>query len=116
MEWISLIIYFGIIGVVSIMILLISALLGPRKRIPGKLSPYECGMELLMGARENFSIKYYIIALIFILFDIEILFLIPWAVNIKFLGIAGFVEMVIFLIVLGAGLFYVVKRGAFRWD
>ncbi len=93
-----------------------SHLVGPRKSSAVKLAPYECGMPLLSSAQDRFSIKFYIIAMLFILFDIEAVFLYPWAVMYKRLGIFGFVEMGVFIIILLVGYVYVWKKGALEWE
>lgn len=98
----------------------IHALLGrPRVRTSNKTDSYEAGIpvEVRIGtARERFSVRFYLVALLFIIFDIEAVFLYPWAVNFKALGLFGFVEMVIFLSVLVVGWVYVLKRGALKWE
>src|ERR671914_2410534 len=101
---------------------LLSQLVGQRKRTRTKLMPYECGKDPVGSARERFSVKFYLIAMIFILFDIEVIFLIPWAVVFRTLsspqyGLADliFFEMIIFIALLGAGLVYVIKKGALDW-
>lgn len=93
-----------------------SRLIGVKKPTELKLSPYECGMPLLQGAEQRFSVKFYIIAMLFILFDIECVFLYPWAVMFKRLGIFGFVEMGVFIIILLVGFIYVWKKGALEWE
>jgi len=93
-----------------------SSLIGPRRKGKGKTEPYECGVPLLDSAHGRFNVRYYLVALFFILFDIETVFLIPWALIHKSLGVAGLVEMGIFVGVLAAGLAYVWKRGALEWD
>src|SRR5438552_4497531 len=100
--------------------ILLSQLVGQRKRTRTKLMPYECGKDPVCSARERFSVKFYLIAMIFILFDIEVIFLVPWAVVAKRLAAEGFrtfvyVEMMIFIALLLAGYIYVVKKGAFDW-
>jgi NADH-quinone oxidoreductase subunit A len=100
--------------------ILLSQFVGQRKRTKTKLMPYECGKDPVGSARERFSVKFYMIAMIFILFDIEVIFLIPWAVVFKTLaaqGLRGFVyaEMMLFIGLLLAGYIYVVKKGAFDW-
>ena len=102
---------------------LISQFIGQRKRTRTKLMPYECGKDPVGSARERFSVKFYLIAMIFILFDIEVIFLIPWAVVFKTLagpayGLRTLVyaEMMIFIALLLAGYIYVVKKGAFDWS
>jgi NADH-quinone oxidoreductase subunit A len=102
---------------------LISQFIGQRKRTRTKLMPYECGKDPVGTARERFSVKFYLIAMIFILFDIEVIFLIPWAVVFKTLAgpayglrILVYSEMMIFVGLLLAGYIYVVKKGAFDWS
>jgi NADH-quinone oxidoreductase subunit A len=73
-------------------------------------------MEPIRSARERFSVKYYMVAVLFILFDIEVIFLYPWAVNFRALGLFGYVEMVIFITILFIGYFYILRKGALKWD
>jgi NADH-quinone oxidoreductase subunit A len=99
---------------------LLSQFVGQRKRTRTKLMPYECGKDPVGSARERFSVKFYLIAMIFILFDIEVIFLIPWAVVFKTFAASGYrnlvyVEMMIFVALLLVGYIYVVKKGAFDW-
>jgi NADH-quinone oxidoreductase subunit A len=95
---------------------LLSAFVGPRRPVPEKFEPYECGMPPVGLARERFSVKFYLVAMLFIIFDIEIIFLFPWGVIFKELGWFGFVEMGIFLLVLILGLAYVWRKGGLEWD
>ena len=99
---------------------LLSQFVGQRKRTKTKLMPYECGKDPVGSARERFSVKFYLIAMIFILFDIEVIFLIPWAVVFRTLVAQGlrwfvYVEMMLFIGLLLVGYIYVVKKGAFDW-
>ncbi|HKQ51871.1 MAG TPA: NADH-quinone oxidoreductase subunit A [Pyrinomonadaceae bacterium] len=101
---------------------LLSQLVGQRKQTRTKLMPYECGKDPVGNARERFSVKFYLIAMIFILFDIEVIFLIPWAVVFREFTEAGgaarlliYVEMMLFVVLLLVGYVYVVKKGAFDW-
>lgn len=96
--------------------LLLSWILGPKKPNPKKLSPYECGITPVGDARHRYPIRFYIIAMLFILFDIEAIFMYPWAVYYKQLGLYGLVEMFIFLGILILGYVYLWKRGAFEWE
>ncbi|HUL44740.1 MAG TPA: NADH-quinone oxidoreductase subunit A [Bacteroidota bacterium] len=89
---------------------------GPKNPSDVKLSTYESGMEPIRNARERVSVKYYIIAMLFILFDIEVVFLYPWAVNFRLLGVFGLVEMGIFIFILLLGYLYVWKKGALEWN
>ena len=90
--------------------------LGPRRPSEEKLSTYESGMEPVRSARERFSVKFYLVAVLFILFDIEIVFMYPWAVMFRQLGWFGFVEMLVFIAILLVGYLYILKKGALRWD
>lgn len=94
----------------------LSALIGQKKPNAIKLAPYECGVPLIGSARERFSIKFYIIAMLFILFDVEAVFLYPWAVIFKRLGMFGFIEMGVFILILLLGYVYVWKKGALEWE
>ena len=93
-----------------------SFLIGPKKPSAVKLAPYECGMPLVGTARQRFSVKFYLVAMLFILFDIETVFLYPWAVVFKDLGMFGFVEMGVFILILLVGYIYVWKKGALEWE
>lgn len=93
-----------------------SHLLSAYRPTPAKANPYESGISPLGDTRERFSVKFYTVAILFIIFDIETIFLIPWGVLFRRLGIFGFVEMLIFMIVLLVGFIYVWKKGALEWD
>jgi NADH-quinone oxidoreductase subunit A len=90
--------------------------LGPKRKTQTKLDPFECGIESIGNARAPFSVKYFLVAILFVLFDIEVIFMYPWAVLFKELGVRGFVEMMIFIGFLLTGFFYIMKRGALKWD
>jgi NADH-quinone oxidoreductase subunit A len=90
--------------------------LGPRRPTDEKLSTYESGMEPVRTARERFSVKFYMVAVLFILFDIEVVFLYPWAVSFRQLGVSGYVTMVVFIVILLIGFYYVWRKGALEWD
>lgn len=96
--------------------IVLSEILGPKRSTRTKLSTYESGMEPVKSARERFSVKFYLVAMMFILFDIEIVFMYPWAVQFKELGMYGFVAMILFMVLLFSGYLYVVKKGALKWD
>ena len=89
---------------------------GPKNPNEQKLSTYESGMEPIRTARDRVSVKYYMVAMLFILFDIDVVFLYPWAVNFRALGYAGYMEMLVFIIILMAGYLYLWRRGALEWD
>ena len=90
--------------------------LGPQRPNEAKNSPYECGFEAFEDARMKFDVRYYLVAILFILFDLEIAFLFPWAVALKEVGMAGFVAVVIFLAILVVGFVYEWKKGALDWE
>ena len=96
--------------------LVFSSLIGSKKPSALKLSPYESGCEPVGTARERFSIKFYLIAMLFILFDIEAVFLYPWAILYKKLGMFGLAEMGVFIVILFVGYIYVWKKGALEWE
>ena len=91
-------------------------LLGVHRPDPEKLSPYECGFEAFEDARMKFDVRYYLVAILFILFDLEIAFLFPWAVALKQIGVFGLIAMGFFLLILVVGFIYEWKKGALEWD
>ena len=96
--------------------ILLSYIIGPKKPDKAKLSPYECGFEAFEDARIPFQVKYYLIAILFILFDLETAFFFPWAVALDHIGWFGFTTMMIFLVILVIGFIYEWKRGALEWE
>ncbi len=93
----------------------ISRWIGPKRPTEEKLSTYESGMEPVKSAHERFSVKFYLVAMMFILFDIEIVFMYPWAVMFRELGFSGFIEMMVFIGILLIGYLYILKKGALEW-
>ena len=96
--------------------LILGKILSPNKPDTEKNSPYECGFEAFEDARMKFDVRYYLVAILFILFDLEIAFLFPWAVVLKEIGLFGFVAMMVFLFILVVGFVYEWKKGALEWD
>jgi NADH-quinone oxidoreductase subunit A len=96
--------------------LIATTLIGPKKHFADKMEPFECGESPIVSPKLRFSVKFYLVALFFVIFDIEAVFVYPWAVLFKELGIFGFVEMMIFISILAIGLIYVWKRGALEWE
>lgn len=94
----------------------VTHLLGPKRKSEVKLETFECGIESTGNARMPFSIKYFIVAILFVLFDVEVIFMYPWAVNFKEMGLFGFVEMLIFLGLFLLGFTYVIRKGALKWE
>jgi NADH-quinone oxidoreductase subunit A len=108
---------FILVGIaVGVAPLAIGKLLGPSKPDPAKLSPYECGFEAFEDARMQFDVRYYLVAILFILFDLEIAFLFPWAVSLDTIGFTGFISMMIFLAILVVGFVYEWSKGALDWE
>jgi NADH-quinone oxidoreductase subunit A len=97
-------------------LLTVGSLLAPNRPDPEKLSPYECGFEAFEDARMKFDVRYYLVAILFILFDLEIAFLFPWAVVLPEIGFAGFAAMMVFLAILVVGFVYEWKKGALEWE
>jgi NADH-quinone oxidoreductase subunit A len=111
------ILLFIIVGLaVGVAPLVLGKLLGPSRPDPEKLSPYECGFEAFEDARMKFDVRYYLVAILFILFDLEIAFLFPWAAVINEIGFAGFLSMMIFLAILTVGFIYEWMKGALEWE
>ena len=101
---------------VGVVPLVLGYVLGPNRPDDAKNSPYECGFEAFEDARMKFDVRYYLVAILFILFDLEIAFLLPWAVALQDVGMAGFVAVLIFLAVLVVGFAYEWKKGALDWE
>lgn len=114
--WLSILIMIALGAGFALVSILLSSLLGPRQPTPEKLAPYECGMPPVGDARERQSVKFYLVAMIFLLFDIEIAFLYPWAMALRELGWPGFVQVALFLLLLLAGYVYVWRKGALDWS
>jgi NADH-quinone oxidoreductase subunit A len=90
--------------------------MGPRRKTKVKLETFECGIDVQGNARTPFSIKYFLVAILFVLFDVEVIFMYPWAVNFKKLGLLGIVEMFTFISVFLVGFVYIIKKGALKWE
>jgi NADH-quinone oxidoreductase subunit A len=108
---------FMLVGLgVGVAPMVLGRVLGPHRPDNAKLSPYECGFEAFEDARIKFDVRYYLVAILFILFDLEIAFLFPWAVVLKEIGTFGFVSMMIFLAILTVGFIYEWMKGALEWE
>ncbi len=123
LDYLPILLMFVVAAGFAVASVVLSQLIGQRKQMRAKLMPYECGKDPVGTARERFSVKVYLIAMLFILFDIEVIFLIPWAVVFKTLsspeyGLRNLVyfEMILFIVLLAAGLVYVIKKGALDWS
>ena len=96
--------------------MLATHLLGPKRNTQVKLEAFESGIPSIGNARIPFNIKYFLVAILFVLFDVEVIFMYPWAVNFKELGMQGFIEMILFIVSLLIGFFYIIKKGALTWE
>jgi NADH-quinone oxidoreductase subunit A len=113
--WLSILIMIALGAGFALFSVILSNLLGPSKPSAEKSAPYECGMPAVGDARERQSVKFYLVAMIFLLFDIEVAFLYPWAMALRDLGWPGFVQVVLFMVLLLAGYVYVWRKGALDW-
>ncbi len=114
--WLSILLMIALGAGFAVISVILSSVVGPRKPTPEKMAPYECGMPPVGDARERQSVKFYLVAMIFLLFDIEVAFLYPWAMAIRDLRWVGFVQIIVFFLVLLAGYAYIWKKGALNWD
>ena len=115
-DYFPILVFLAISVVMGIILLSLGSLLGPRRPDSEKLSPYECGFEAFEDSRTRFDVRYYLVAILFIIFDLEIAFFIPWAVVLEKLGASGLLAMVVFVIELVIGFFFVWKKGALEWE
>ena len=116
LKYIPAILLFLMALAIPLIMLAIAGRTGPRQPSPRKMTPFECGVESLGDTRHRFSVRFFLVALFFIVFDIEAVFIYPWAVLFRELGMFGLVEMGVFLLILMLGLFYVWKKGALEWE
>jgi|SRR4249919_114792 len=115
-EYLPTLLFLIVAGGIGVALLVVGRVLGPQRPSVEKLSPYECGFAAFEDARMQFDVRYYLIAILFIVFDLEIAFVFPWALVFRELGIFGLVEMGVFLALLVIGFVYVWKKGALEWE
>ena len=115
-EYLPVVIFLGLAIAISLLFLVASSLLAPRKPDPEKLSAYECGFNAFDDARMKFDVRFYLVSILFIIFDLEVAFLFPWAVAFKDVSMVGFWSMMVFLAVLTVGFCYEWKKGALEWQ
>ena len=115
-EYLPVLLFLIVSTGIGVALLIVGAVLGPKRPGADKLSPYECGFEAFEDARMKFDVRYYLVAILFILFDLEIAFLFPWAVVFHEIGTFGFLAMVLFLAILVVGFVYEWKKGALEWE
>ena len=109
---IMLLMALGIAGGMVVM----TTFLGPKRRFADKMEPFECGESQLVSPHQRFYVKFYLVGVLFVLFDIEAVFFFPWAILFRRLGMFGFIEMLLFILILGVGLLYVWKSGGLDWE
>ena len=115
-EYLAIFIYFLFSLALALVILGLSFVFSPQRPDPEKISAYECGFDPFDDARGRFDIRFYLVAILFIIFDLEVTFLFPWAVTLRNVGLCGFWAMMVFLIVLTIGFIYEWKKGALEWE
>ena len=117
-QYFSVLVFMGLAVFMGVAMVTLGMLLGPRRPDPQKIAPYECGFEAFEDARMKFDVRYYLVAILFVLFDLEIAFLVPWAIMLKgeTLGALGFWSVMVFLLILVVGFVYEWKKGAMEWD
>tara|TARA_Y100001935_G_scaffold213677_1_gene184539 strand:- start:321 stop:689 length:369 start_codon:yes stop_codon:yes gene_type:complete len=115
-DYLPIILFLVIALILSAGFILINFLLSPNNPDPEKLSAYECGFEPFNDSRMEFDVRFYLVAILFIIFDLEIAFLFPWAISLGTIGVFGFVSMMIFLFILTIGFIYEWKKGALDWE
>jgi len=115
-DYFSIIIFFVIALGLSCVFIILNYILSPKNPDPEKLSAYECGFEPFNDSRMEFDVRFYLVAILFIIFDLEIAFLFPWAISLGNIGVLGFISMMIFLFILTVGFIYEWKKGALDWE
>jgi NADH-quinone oxidoreductase subunit A len=115
-NYVPVLIFLGVATGMGVLLLALGFLFGRGSKDPSKLSPYECGFEPFEDSRMKFDVRYYLVAILFIIFDLEIAFLFPWAVSLDVVGTFGLISMGIFLALLVVGFIYEWKKGALEWD
>ncbi|HEX5079466.1 MAG TPA: NADH-quinone oxidoreductase subunit A [Geminicoccaceae bacterium] len=116
LEYLPILIFLGIAVGMTVMILMASFVIARQRPDAEKLSPYECGFDPFEDARGRFDVRYYLVAILFIIFDLEVAFLFPWAVSLGNIGLFGFWSMIFFLAILTIGFVYEWKKGALEWE
>ena len=115
-DYLSIIIFLTIALILSVGFIFVNFVFSPKKPDPEKLSSYECGFEAFNDSRMEFDVRFYLVAILFIIFDLEIAFLFPWAISLGKIGLFGFISMMIFLFILTIGFIYEWKKGALDWE
>jgi NADH-quinone oxidoreductase subunit A len=115
-DYLPILLMFLLAGGFVGMTMVVTHWLGPKRKTKVKLEAFECGIESKGNARMPFHIKYFLVAILFVLFDVEVIFMYPWAVNFREFGLGGFIEMIVFIALLLVGFFYIIKKKALEWE
>ncbi len=115
-DYLPMLIMFVVAMGFVLLVIFVTHFLGPQRKSKIKLETFECGIEAQGNSRIPFSVKYLLVAILFVLFDVEVIFMYPWAVNFLKLGMYGFIEMIIFICLFMLGFLYIVKKGALKWE
>ena len=115
-DFLPIVVQFVLAAAFIVVTMIVTHKIGPIRKSSKKDDPFECGIEVVGNARTPISVKYFLVAILFVLFDVEVIFMYPWAVNFKKLGMLGFVEMVLFMSLLLAGFYYVIRKGVLKWE
>ncbi|NCC23081.1 MAG: NADH-quinone oxidoreductase subunit A [Alphaproteobacteria bacterium] len=115
-EYLPILVFLAVAGGIAVLMVAASLIVGKRNPDPDKLAAYECGFDAFSDARSKFDVRFYLVAILFIIFDLEIAFLFPWAISLGEIGLFGFCSMMVFLGVLTVGFIYEWKKGALDWE
>ncbi|HXC05714.1 MAG TPA: NADH-quinone oxidoreductase subunit A [Bacteroidia bacterium] len=116
LDYLPILLMFMVAVGFVVFVMVVTHMLGPKKKSKIKLDVFECGIEAQGNARVPFSVKYFLVAILFVLFDVEVIFMYPWAVNFHALHATGFFEMMTFMGFLLIGFYYIIKKGALKWE
>jgi len=114
-NYLPMFLFVAVVGILIPLTLVLTKLIRPDNPSKDKLSPYECGIDPVDNSRGRYTVRYYIVAILFVVFDVETIFLFPWAVKFKALGVFGLIEMLVFLLILVVGYIWIWKKGALEW-
>jgi len=115
-DYLPIVMQMGLAVGFVVMTIIVSSFLGPKRSSKNKDKNFECGIESVGNARIPFSVKYFLVAILFVLFDVEVIFMYPWAVNFREMGVEGLLKMGIFILLLLVGFFYVLKKKGLEWE
>lgn len=115
-DFLPIVVQFVLAAAFIVVTMIVTHRIGPIRKSKKKDDPFECGIEVVGDARTPISVKYFLVAILFVLFDVEVIFMYPWAVNFKKLGMLGFVEMILFMALLLAGFYYIIRKGVLKWE